>query len=44
MIVAVSRFKAGAAEAAWIKKRFRSGPRLVDLHADFAICDVVTAS
>ncbi|HTQ23443.1 MAG TPA: hypothetical protein VMI09_02030 [Candidatus Binataceae bacterium] len=35
MIVAVSRFKTGAAEAAEIEERFRARPRLVDLHEGF---------
>lgn len=35
MIVAVSRFKVGTAEADRIETRFRSRPRLVDRHRGF---------
>ena len=41
MIVAVSRFKAGAAEAARTEERFRSRPRLVDLHQGFLGLEVL---
>jgi heme oxygenase (mycobilin-producing) len=41
MIVAVSRFKAGAAEAARIEERFRTRPRLVDRHEGFLGLEVL---
>ena len=41
MIVAVSRFKVDAAEASRIEARFRSRPRLVDLHDGFLGLEVL---
>jgi heme oxygenase (mycobilin-producing) len=41
MIVAVSRFKAGAVEAARLEARFRSRPRLVDAHHGFLGLEVL---
>jgi heme-degrading monooxygenase HmoA len=41
MIVAVSRFKVGAVEAARLEVRFRSRPRLVDVHNGFLGLEVL---
>ncbi|MGA7761633.1 MAG: antibiotic biosynthesis monooxygenase [Candidatus Binataceae bacterium] len=41
MIVAVSRFKVGAVEAARLEARFRSRPRLVDVHDGFLGLEVL---
>jgi heme-degrading monooxygenase HmoA len=41
MIVAISRFKVGAAEADRLAARFRSRPRLVDLHEGFLGLEVL---
>lgn len=44
MIVAVSRFKVGAAEADDIAARFKTRPRLVDRHAGFLGLEVLRSS